>query len=68
LITSTCRAATAGLWFGTFLAILSACSGALAADTVFRPPARRADALKVLLVTGGHDHDVAFYSATTTSP
>jgi type 1 glutamine amidotransferase len=64
LITSTCRAATAGLWFGTFLAILSACSGALAAaDTVFRPPARRADALKVLLVTGGHDHDVAFYSA-----
>jgi type 1 glutamine amidotransferase len=26
------------------------------------PPAKRADAVKVLIVTGGHDHDASFYS------
>ena len=59
-----CRGVAGGLALGTFAAVLAACPGPLAADeTVFRPRARRADALKVLLVTGGHDHDVAFYSA-----
>jgi type 1 glutamine amidotransferase len=31
-------------------------------DQLFRPPPRSADAVRVLLVTGGHDHDIAFYS------
>ena len=31
-------------------------------DEAHRPPPRRADAVRVLLVTGGHDHDVSFYS------
>jgi type 1 glutamine amidotransferase len=34
-----------------------------AEEPAWRPPARRADALRVLLVTGGHDHDVDFYTA-----
>lgn len=29
---------------------------------VWRPPAKRSDALKVLVVTGGHDYDASFYS------
>ena len=32
-------------------------------EPVFRAPQPRADAVRVLLVTGGHDHDVSFYSA-----
>jgi type 1 glutamine amidotransferase len=32
-------------------------------EATWRPSARRPDALRVLLVTGGHDHDVDFYSA-----
>jgi len=31
-------------------------------DEAHRPSPRRADAVKVLLVTGGHDHDISFYS------
>jgi uncharacterized protein len=64
MTTRPCRSAAKALARGTFVAVLAAGSGALADDdTVFRPPPRRADAVKVLLVTGGHDHDVAFYSA-----
>ena len=33
--------------------------------SAFRPAPRRPDALRVLLVTGGHDHDVAFSAPTT---
>jgi type 1 glutamine amidotransferase len=33
-----------------------------AGDELFLPPPRETDAVKALLVTGGHDHDVAFYS------
>ena len=32
------------------------------AQEVFRPAPKAKDALRVLLVTGGHDHDVSFYS------
>jgi hypothetical protein len=31
-------------------------------EPLFLPPPRAADALRVLLVTGGHDHDVDFYT------
>jgi type 1 glutamine amidotransferase len=31
-------------------------------EELFRPPPRSADAVRVLLVTGGHDHDISFYS------
>jgi len=46
------------------LAILLSAGVALAQAPapVFRADPRRPDALKVLLVTGGHDHDVSFYS------
>ena len=33
-----------------------------AEEPLFRAPAPRADAVRVLLVTGGHDHDISFYS------
>jgi type 1 glutamine amidotransferase len=32
------------------------------AEETFRPTPRKADAVRVLLVTGGHDHDISFYS------
>jgi len=31
-------------------------------DRAWKPPPKRSDAVRVLLVTGGHDHDVEFYS------
>jgi type 1 glutamine amidotransferase len=31
-------------------------------EELFRSPPRSADAVRVLLVTGGHDHDISFYS------
>ncbi|NOT59063.1 MAG: ThuA domain-containing protein [Acidobacteria bacterium] len=31
-------------------------------DQVWKAPAKRADAVRALLVTGGHDHDLDFYS------
>jgi type 1 glutamine amidotransferase len=31
-------------------------------EELFRPPPRAADAVRVLLVTGGHGHDISFYS------
>lgn len=31
-------------------------------DSVWKPKPKRADAIKVLVVTGGHDHDSDFYS------
>jgi type 1 glutamine amidotransferase len=33
-----------------------------AAQELFRPPPKAKHAVRVLLVTGGHDHDVSFYS------
>jgi type 1 glutamine amidotransferase len=33
-----------------------------AGEEVFRPTPRRADAVRALLVTGGHEHDISFYS------
>jgi type 1 glutamine amidotransferase len=54
--------------FATVLAAALALAAVpLAAQTApperaFVPPPRQADALPVLLVTGGHDHDVSFYS------
>jgi hypothetical protein len=44
-------------------ALLAGALAAAAPPPAFRPAPRRPDALQVLLVTGGHDHDVAFYSA-----
>jgi len=34
----------------------------LAGEGLFQPPPRDPDAVRALLVTGGHDHDIAFYS------
>jgi type 1 glutamine amidotransferase len=46
------------------LSALAAAFPARAGDgpELFRPRPRNVDALRVLLVTGGHDHDVSFYS------
>jgi uncharacterized protein len=35
---------------------------AAAEEPLFRAPPPRPDAVRVLLVTGGHDHDISFYS------
>ena len=43
--------------------LLTAVLAVGAPPPAFRPAPRSPDALRVLLVTGGHDHDVAFYSA-----
>jgi type 1 glutamine amidotransferase len=48
--------------FGLALLLAAGAASAQAPGPVFRASPRRADALKVLLVTGGHDHDVSFYS------
>ena len=54
---------TLSLLATTFALAGSTLSGqTVASDVPFRPAPRRRDALKVLLVTGGHDHDVSFYS------
>lgn len=48
------------------LTLLIGCAlGALATaqNTLWKPAAKHADAVRVLLVTGGHDHDVEFYTA-----
>ena len=42
--------------------LLAAAAGAATADELFRPPPRDPDAVRALLVTGGHDHDISFYS------
>jgi type 1 glutamine amidotransferase len=43
------------------LPLLTASAGH-SAEELFRPPPRAADAVRALLVTGGHDHDISFYS------
>jgi len=54
---------TLSLLATTFALAGSTLSGqTVASDVPFRPAPRRRDALKVLLVTGGDDHDVSFYS------
>jgi hypothetical protein len=40
----------------------SLCQEPLLQDTIWKPKPKRADAIKVLVVTGGHDHDADFYS------
>jgi type 1 glutamine amidotransferase len=39
-----------------------AASGAVTLPAALRPPGPSADAVKALLITGGHDHEAAFYS------
>ena len=39
----------------------------LAAEAPFQPPPRDPDAVRALLVTGGHDHDISFYSVLDTA-
>jgi type 1 glutamine amidotransferase len=56
-------AATFGMAFAASAPAPSAAAAqTLPVERAFRPAPRRADALPVLLVTGGHDHDVSFYS------
>jgi type 1 glutamine amidotransferase len=43
-------------------AALSTASPLSAAQELFRPSPKAENAVRVLLVTGGHDHDVSFYS------
>ena len=44
------------------VALGAAGSAPSAAQELFRPAPKAKDAVRVLLVTGGHDHDVSFYS------
>jgi type 1 glutamine amidotransferase len=44
------------------LALSLGAVAATAAQELFRPTPKAKDAVRVLLVTGGHDHDVSFYS------
>ncbi len=48
------------LAFGVALVLLA--GAAAAEEPLFRARAPKAGAVRVLLVTGGHDHDIAFYS------
>jgi hypothetical protein len=50
------------------LALAVATAAPSVAQEVFRPAPRAKDALRVLLVTGGHDHDVSFYSVLDGQP
>src|SRR5262245_46615885 len=43
-------------------ALLLSCWPTHAQNGAWRPPAQNADAVRVLVVTGGHDHDADFYS------
>ena len=44
------------------IALLSLCRQASSQDSVWKPKPKRNDAVKALVVTGGHDHDPDFYS------
>jgi type 1 glutamine amidotransferase len=44
------------------LALGTATACPAGAQELFRPAPKQKDAVRVLLVTGGHDHDVSFYS------
>src|SRR5215510_6710038 len=43
-------------------ALLLSCWRSFAQSGAWQPPAKNADAVRVLVVTGGHDHDADFYS------
>ncbi len=43
-------------------ALLPSCWLTLAQNGAWQPPAKKPDAVRVLVVTGGHDHDADFYS------
>lgn len=47
-------------WVGLLLVLAA---DAAPGEEPFRPAPRRADAVRVRLVTGGHTHDISFYSA-----
>jgi type 1 glutamine amidotransferase len=51
-------------WLILFLAALAAISGwsAFSQDAAWKPKPKRSDAVRVRVVTGGHDHDSDFYS------
>jgi type 1 glutamine amidotransferase len=44
------------------LAVLAQSLPTSAQDTAWKPKPKRSDAVKALIVTGGHDHDADFYS------
>lgn len=44
------------------IALLSLCRQASSQDSVWKPKPKRSDAVKALVITGGHDHDSDFYS------
>jgi type 1 glutamine amidotransferase len=46
----------------TLLVLLLGCVCGAAQQTLWKPRPKAANAIRVLLVTGGHDHDVEFYS------
>jgi len=46
----------------TAIALLSLCRQASSQDSVWKPKPKRSDAVKALVITGGHDHDSDFYS------
>jgi len=51
------------LLFGSIIIFLVAGWPALSQEPLWKPKPKRSDAIKVLVVTGGHDHDSDFYSA-----
>ena len=51
------------LLFGSIIIFLVAGWPALSQELPWKPKPKRSDAVKVLVVTGGHDHDSDFYSA-----
>ena len=44
------------------ITLLSLCPHASSQNSVWKPKPKRGDAVKVLVITGGHDHDSDFYS------
>ncbi|MGH9769990.1 MAG: ThuA domain-containing protein [Blastocatellia bacterium] len=46
----------------TAIALSSLCRHALSQNSVWKPKPKRGDAVKALVITGGHDHDSDFYS------
>lgn len=44
------------------IAIISLCRQASSQDSVWKPKPKRSDAVKALVITGGHDYDSDFYS------
>ena len=59
---TTARPRRPGLALAALAASLAGAGPAASGQELFRPEPRAKDALRVLLVTGGHDHDISFYS------